>query len=667
MAIAEMSRMTLVALLSDKEKVYDALQKTGAAQIKTQTEKEYATPYPADLSPNFTEKIERANKCLEFLADETESLDKTERGEGIAKDGFEVTLDEFFAAGRNADKTEEFLGEVEKLSERKAELKAERAKTVERRKSYEPYEGLNVKFSVYKSTKKTSVFLGIIPSDKIDNLKKSLDELGTVEYSAEADSGAGEIYAVVAYKGVAEETEKILAENGFTKCPFDRGETAKEVINGLDLKIGEIDGELKTVAISAAEKCQRSKEVKVYVDYLAYLNEKSQADGTLLKTNSTFIMEAYVPTESEGKVREAVTNVVRACEIGFDTIPRDEFAPTLMKNGGAVSNFEAVTNMYSVPAYGALDPNAVMSFFFSLFMGLIMADFGYGILMILGGFLIASKQRDGTSLKRMAKVFAYGGFFALLFGALFDSWFGYPILRTAFGEGSAYNNFYAEHLDAISSPTSIMGVSVPKILMWCLGLGTIQIAVSLIMKAVQCFGRKQYLEGIFSGLVWAVGLLAFVVAVFGMASNKEFLTKYGSYIAIGFIVLGVLTAGISEKGVLAKFTKPFSSVYGLINYVSDILSYARLYGLMLSGAQIASIFTNNLAIDLLFPNGIVGIIFGVIVIIAGNLFNLAMSLLGAFIHDSRLQYVEFFGRFYEGEGELFTPLGRSGEHVYIKA
>ena len=88
---------------------------------------------------------------------------------------------------------------------------------------------------------------------------------------------------------------------------------------------------------------------------------------------------------------------------------------------------------------------------------------------------------------------------------------------------------------------------------------------------------------------------------------------------------------------------------------------------MLSGAQIASIFTNNLAIDLLFPNGIVGIIFGVIVIIAGNLFNLAMSLLGAFIHDSRLQYVEFFGRFYEGEGELFTPLGRSGEHVYIKA
>ena len=134
--------------------------------------------------------------------------------------------------------------------------------------------------------------------------------------------------------------------------------------------------------------------------------------------------------------------------------------------------------------------------------------------------------------------------------------------------------------------------------------------------------------------------------------------------AIVLIALGVLTSGITEKG-FGKIMKPFSSLYGLINYASDILSYARLYGLMLSGAQIASIFTNNLAIDLLFPKGVIGVIFGVVIIIAGNLFNLAMSLLGAFIHDSRLQYVEFFGRFYEGEGELFTPLGRNGEYTYF--
>ena len=109
------------------------------------------------------------------------------------------------------------------------------------------------------------------------------------------------------------------------------------------------------------------------------------------------------------------------------------------------------------------------------------------------------------------------------------------------------------------------------------------------------------------------------------------------------------------------------SVYGLLNYMSDILSYARLYGLMLSGAQIASIFSTTLAVGMLFPKGVGGVIAGVVVIVAANLFNLAMSLLSAFIHDSRLQYVEFFGRFYESEGELFTPLGRAFEHSYFKA
>ena len=383
-----------------------------------------------------------------------------------------------------------------------------------------------------------------------------------------------------------------------------------------------------------------------------------------MSTVDAYVLEAYVPTEKTEEVKKAVEEVTRACDMEFGVIPRDEFAPTLMKNSNAVSNFEAVTNMYSVPAYGALDPNAVMSFFFSLFMGLIMADVGYGLLMIIGGFLFASKQRKGTSIYRMAKVFAYGGFFAVIFGALFDSWLGYPLLRTLTGAGSSYNRFYASYLDAINSPANIAGISVPQMLLWCLGLGTVQIAVSLIMKAVQCFTRKQYAEGFFSGIVWAIGLLAFVVAVFGMASNNDFLTKYGAYVAVGLIALGILTSGITEKG-FGKVMKPFSSLYGLINYASDILSYARLYGLMLSGAQIASIFTNNLAIDLLFPQGIIGVVFGVVIIIIGNVFNLAMSLLGAFIHDSRLQYVEFFGRFYEGEGELFTPLGRSGEYTYF--
>lgn len=664
MAIAEMSALSLVALLSDKDKVYDALVATGAAQIKTQEEREQTVPLAAKDTAELRQKIDRAKKCLEFLADEIETLPKTERGEGLIKDGFAVATSEFMTAGERSGEVEKTLDEIDGLSAEKNSLRARSAKVNEQIKSYEPYVGLKLKFSEVSDTKTVKVYLGTVTSDKIDKCLSELGEIECCEAFAECDGKDGTVLSVAVYRKQSEEVEKVLSACGFTKCQFAGDFTATEKIGELNAELKEIDEGFLSVAKRAAKLAEQSREVKVYVDYLGYLIEKADADGTLYATMETFVMEAFVPTEKVEEVKAAIEKATRACEIETKVVPRDEFAPTLMKNKSAVANFEAVTNMYSVPAYGALDPNAVMSFFFSLFMGLIMADFGYGILMIVGGFLFAAKQREGTTLYRMAKVFAYGGFFACIFGALFDSWLGYPLLRTIFGEGSEYCAFYAEYLDAINSPANIAGITVPQMLLWCLGLGAVQIAVSLIMKTVQCFSRKQYFEGIFSGAVWAIGLLAFVVAVFGMASDNAFLTKYGAYIAIGLIALGILTSGVTEKGI-GKIIKPFSSVYGLINYASDILSYARLYGLMLSGAQIASIFTNNLAIELLFPQGVIGVIFGVVIIIIGNVFNLAMSLLGAFIHDSRLQYVEFFGRFYEGEGELFTPLGHSGEYTYF--
>lgn len=664
MAIAEMSRLSVVALLSDKDKIYDALQKTGAAQIKSQAEKEYAVPLAAADDAELKAKIDRAKKCLDFISDEIELLPKNERGAGVIKDGFPVTTTEFFAVGGKTDEIEDVLRKTEELSEKKNALKARQAKINEEIRSYEPYALLKNKFSEFSDTQSVRVYLGTVPVDKTEKCLTEIKECGLSEAFKECDGKNGEVVSVAAYKSCAEAVEKVLSSCGFVKCPFREDVTPREKISLAERELKEIENEFSSVSKQAAALADQSREVKLYVDYLAYLVEKANADGSLYHTSDAFVLEAYVPSEKIDEVKAAIENVARACEIESEVIPRNEFAPTLMKNSDTVSDFEAVTNMYSVPAYGALDPNAVMSFFFSLFMGLIMADFGYGILMTVGGFLFASKQRKGTSIYRMARVFAYGGFFACGFGVLFDSWLGYPLIRTIAGEGSAYCEFYAKYLDAINSPANIAGITVPQMLLWCLGLGTIQIAVSLIMKAVQCFSRKQYAEGFFSGIVWAIGLFAFVAAVFGMASNNEFLTKYGAYVAIILIALGVLTSGITEKG-FGKVIKPFSSLYGLINYASDILSYARLYGLMLSGAQIASIFTNNLAIDLLFPKGVIGVVFGVIIIIAGNLFNLSMSLLGAFIHDSRLQYVEFFGRFYEGEGELFAPLGRNGEYTYF--
>ena len=397
------------------------------------------------------------------------------------------------------------------------------------------------------------------------------------------------------------------------------------------------------------------------MDYLGFVAEKEAAGADCGETRETFLAEFYVPTEAVERVEKTVRDTASAVYIESKTVPRNEFAPTLMKNKQPTSDFEAVTNMYSAPAYCALDPNSVMGIFFSLFMGIIMGDAGYGVLMIIGGFLMAAKSRKGTSIYRMARVFAYGGFFAVAFGTLFDSFLGFQPLHNI----PAYVEFYDKYIDPIRAKCTLAGITVPSALMWCLAIGTFQIAVSLLMKAAQCFRRKQYVEGIFSGIVWSLALICFILLVFFMIKGDKAITNYLLYPTLALFGVGILTSGITEKG-FGKVTKTFGSLYGLINYASDILSYARLYGLMLAGAQIASIFTNSIAVGMLFPKGVGGIIGGVVVIIVGNVFNLAMNLLGAFIHDSRLQYVEFFGRFYEGEGELFAPLGSQREFIYFK-
>ena len=192
-----------------------------------------------------------------------------------------------------------------------------------------------------------------------------------------------------------------------------------------------------------------------------------------------------------------------------------------------------------------------------------------------------------------------------------------------------------------------------------------QIFVGYICRAVQCWRRGDVWGGIFDGVVWAIFSVGVCLAIIGFIeeSNLPALRKIGGITAGVSLLVAMLTAGRKEK-FFGKLTKGFGAAYGVINYASDILSYARLYGLLLSGAVIANIVSSYAMGFITDGNAIVAVL-GVLLMIAGHIFNLAMSLLGAYIHDARLQYVEFFGRFFEGEGELFTPLGSTQKYVYL--
>lgn len=261
-------------------------------------------------------------------------------------------------------------------------------------------------------------------------------------------------------------------------------------------------------------------------------------------------------------------------------------------------------------------------------------------------------------MSRLAGAFAFGGIFAVLIGALFNSFFGVGILP------------YTVMPNPQDGRCSFIGIEVPSVLVIALVVGIVHLCVGYVCKAVQCFMRKQIVDGIFDGIAWAVFSIGTAVAIVGLVEfrkypeiNLSFLATIGGVTAGVSLAIAVLAAARNGKG-FTRFTKSFGAAYGVINYASDILSYARLYGLMLSGAVVAQIISNA-AIDFFASGNVLLIALAIVLLVAGHAFNLVMNLLGAYIHDARLQYVEFYGRFFEGEGELFTPLGSQLKYVNV--
>ncbi len=657
MAIAKMLKMKLVGVADEQDALLNALHKTGAVELKECEPMFEGKKVPSDAGEVSAkrDKCERAlNSIIRFAK---------KGGAEITEDGFAVPYESFM---KISERENELIAVADKALDLQDEFNAIGAKIIalkNEKTGYETYLPLKSKFSDYKNTLKSRSKVGILDGRGYNKLMQALeaDNAPHLAVFKEGESGSS-VVSLVYHVDDEKECEKLLSSVGFCACSYSGDYTAEQKISSLNAEISVALEEEKAAAASLCALSEKTRDLKILSDYYRFCEEKLNSANGFLRTETTFLLEAYVPEERKDEVLSAVNEVTRACYTEFRELTEDEFAPTLMRNKKVASQFEFVTNLYSAPKYLSLDPNGVMGFFFAVFLGFINADVGYGLLMIIGGFLFAAKQkRSDSSMAKLARVLAYSGFFTVLFGVLVDSVFGIPLMRNL---GWISKPFLP---DPISDFSSLAGIEVPTMLLISLGMGVVHIMVGLFLAALVHFKHGRVWDGIFDGIVWDIMLAGLIVAVLGMIGVlSQTAVLAGAIAAIAAVVVGALTAGRHQRG-FGKFTKGFGALYGLINYLSDILSYARLYGLMLSGAQIASIVSNSLALPMLSsPGGVGGIIACALIMLAGHAFNIAMGLLGAFIHDARLQYVEFFSRFYEGDGELFTPMGSKFSHLYLE-
>lgn len=655
MAIAVMRKLRVAAISYEGDKILDALSKTGAAEIKI-LEAEENIARPVSDAAVLSSRLEEAEGALKELVASSERYAKEhKKAFKPEKDGFFVTYEEFM----NAEKREEaeaLIAEIKRLAAERVRLGASLASLEKTILSLSPYKDFEILFSAFSNTPRLRVFLGTVENVKEELFETLADACVKTE---------GNTVLVVALKEAEKETEEFLRGLDFAPCPFlKEAGTGKELYARLNEEKKDLLREIEKIDEAEFALSENIRFLKVYCDRIAYELEKAESvSGKMLATERVILLEAYAPKESEEEISAALSAVTDSAYFDFVEPEEDEMPPTLMRNNGLTKNFEAITNLYSPPNSKEFDPTTVMGIFYSVFLGFIMGDIGYGLFMLIGGGLLWWKNRvKDNGLKRLAAVFAIGGVFAVIWGFLFDSLFGIAILHMRVMPPLLEGN----------TNWHVLGIAIPALLIVALEVGVVQLFAGYVCRAIQCWRRGKIWDGIFDGVVWAVFSIGVGLAIAGLVEelNMIILAYVGGIAAGAMLLTAMLTAGRKEK-ILGKFTKGFGAAYGVINYASDILSYARLYGLMLSGAVIAEIVSGYALTGYggstgMIVSGNAGlVVLGVVLLLLGHLLNLALSLLGAYIHDARLQYVEFYGRFYEGEGELFSPLGSKHAHVFI--
>ena len=665
MSIVKMSKIKLISLYDYKEDILNALHKTASVEL-TATEEVADTFTVQKNEENLPvyQEFDRIKGVITFFEERLEKCkNKPFLNEDLSFLKYQfLTYEEFVSA---KDKKEQVGKIVEKISTYRNKVMENRATALKLNNilsQLNPYLAVKEKFSEFKSTKTTHVFFGTIKAEAISSLQNFVEENPLSELKVLA-VGQQAVIALVVFNDLYESAEQKLVENGFNKCPFDFDKTPTEKTREIESQLNALDNDNEQVDKLLCESVSDLKELRAYSDYLKFVIEKEKVSEEFRRTNKTFVMQGYLPEESKQTVLDAIHLVTKAVFVEFSEPTKEDNPPTLLKNKPPIRQSEFIVDMYSPPNYREFDPNKIVFLFFMLFMGVIMADIGYGLCMVFIGLVLARRVKVDNGAKRLWSIIAVSGIPTIIFGLLFNSLFGFAlpykaILPNPVPDGSGMNNLML-------------------ILLMCLGLGVLHMAVGYLCKAINMFKQRDILGGIFEGITWVVFFIGMVFAGFnflfdylmdetfvmheGIRGFFDKMTVPGLIMVASSVFVAMVTAGRKEKG-FGKFTKGFGSVYGIINIMSDILSYARLFGLMLSGMIIASTF-NDMGTGMF--GGVIGYVIGVLIIIVGHVFNIAMGVLGAYIHNSRLQYIEFFGKFYTGEGNQFAPLGSKMDYVHI--
>lgn len=649
MAIVKMSKFHLFILSKDNNELLKALQRQNLVNFNDLEVKEEdqdflsKVPVPQELvgldetitnskwAIDLLEKYETKPRMLESLKEGQKTYTVAE----LKKEAREFPFREKFSSLKSLDdRKNKVLQEIENMKTRVSEL--------------EPWSDVELRIDELKKFKDVKIIPGNIPDKFLEEFKKDVKNVEFADVIV-YDLKDKMSYAMVIYldeKKTEEEITELIRLHTFSQTDIKTKGNVREEISLLKEKIGEKENELNELEKEIKAFASDLEGFRVLHDYLKQKRIRLIAENNFVSTEKVNIIEGYVPTESISELEELLKDVTGGDyywtyeEASVD----DKDVPIKLKNNKVVKNFEMLTEMYSMPQYGEIDPTPLFAPFYFIFSGIMIGDAGYGLLVFILTRLALKVLKLNDSTKKMVSFISYISVSSIIWGLIFGSFFGDAV-----------------ELPALINPSEDYYLMIGMSLL----LGGIHLFFALGIKAYMNIRDKKFLDAVYDVGFWYMAVIGAIVFIIAMALKlNSTITNIGKWSLILGLIGIVLTGGRTEDSVGAKLGWGLYSAYGITSYIGDFVSYLRLMALALAGAFIA--IAVNMIVRMLFSGGIIGIIAGSIIFVIFQLFNAFLSYLSAYVHTARLTYVEMFNKFYEGGGRPFKEMIAKSEYFNIR-
>ena len=639
MAIVKMKLFRLIALEQDRAALLSHLQRLGCVEV-SEAEGKLSAPEWAGLMRRETSSVGEVKAKISQVTHALEALRKyAPVKSGLFTKRPFMTEEEFLdtdamgAALQVSSTIGDSLSAITRLNTKENRLSGIKA-------SLTPWSALSLPLNAL-STEHVTIAMGVCPAVvSVEAATQALHEAAPLSQLTLLRSDKELHYLLLfCHNSELSEAEAVMKSFAFSANQFkDLSGTAAQEIAQIQTELEEITAQRKIEEETIASFGDQRSALRHCLDQLNQLLARETAREHLLTDGTIVFLEGWAADTGLAKLETLLGEF--SCAYSLEDPTPEQTPPTLLKNPKWMTPINMVTEMYSLPAYhGGIDPNPLIFGFYIIFFGFMFADIGYGLVLALTCGLITKKFQPKRTLGYMFRLGVYLGISAAFFGVLTGGFFGDAlevIADTFFGKEFA--------LPALFNPLS----DPMLVLMIALCMGIVQLLFGQCVHIYVCARDGSLLEGLLDVVPWWV--LFAGIGVFALMG-----TAAGIWIGVAALVL---TQGRHKKGIFGKLFGGIASLYDVTSWLSDILSYSRLMALMLAGSVIGSVF--NILGSL--PGNI--LVYALVFVI-GHIFNMGINIIGTYVHAARLQYLEFFGKFYKEGGIPFRPLAYQTKYTDI--